>query len=157
MNERRAHLMGSSARMSHATISCMESRVVHHSKFGGQFGLPAIFAIGPLLIRKWTFAPHRQVQKVPGSEVGQPDSINSLAMANCFGGTASSSSSKTFCLHHNHIGGVTPSRPTRHARPCSVPSGCVIAAIKTFAPGLRSLLSPETTMGVFGGTKTAQP
>src|SRR5262245_38571060 len=45
---------------------------------------------------------------------------------------------------HNHIGGVTPSRPTRHARPCSVPSGCLIAAIKTFAPGLRSLLSPCT-------------
>ena len=43
-----------------------------------------------------------------------------------------------------HIGGVTPSRPTRHARPCSVPSGCLIAAMKTLAPGLRSLLSPCT-------------
>jgi hypothetical protein len=43
-----------------------------------------------------------------------------------------------------HIGGVTPSRPTRHARPCSVPSGSLIAAMKTLAPGLRSLLSPCT-------------
>jgi hypothetical protein len=47
----------------------MESRVVHHSKFGGQclsrvkLGLPAIFAIGPLLIRKRTFAPHRHRSK----------------------------------------------------------------------------------------------
>jgi hypothetical protein len=44
----------------------------------------------------------------------------------------------------DHIGGVTPSRPIRHARPCNVPSGCLTAAMKTFAPGLRSLLSPRT-------------
>src|SRR2546425_273008 len=25
----------------------------------------------------------------------------------------------------SHIGGVSPSRPTRQARPCSVPSGCL--------------------------------
>jgi hypothetical protein len=30
------------------------------------------------------------------------------------------------CSRRDHIGGVTPSRPTRHARPCSVPSGCLI-------------------------------
>jgi hypothetical protein len=41
-------------------------------------------------------------------------------------------------------GGVTPSRPTRHARPCSVPSDCLTATMKTFAPGFRSLLSPST-------------
>ena len=45
----------------------------------------------------------------------------------------------------DHIGGVTPSRPTRHARPCSAPSGCLIAAMNTFAPSLRSLLSPCTS------------
>src|SRR5262249_48346377 len=56
---------------------------------------------------------------------------------------------------HRHIGGVMPSRPTRHARPCSVPSGCLTATIKTFAPGLRSFLSPTSymTMGVSAGTK----
>ena len=43
----------------------------------------------------------------------------------------------------NHIGGVTPSRPTRHTRPCNVPSSCLTAAMKTFAPGLRSVLSPR--------------
>ena len=44
----------------------------------------------------------------------------------------------------DYIGGVTPSRPTRHARPCSVPSGCLTVTMKTFAPGVRSLLSPGT-------------
>jgi hypothetical protein len=44
----------------------------------------------------------------------------------------------------SHIGGVTPCRPTRHARPCSVPSGCLAATMKTFAPGLRSVLSPTS-------------
>ena len=50
----------------------------------------------------------------------------------------------------DYMGGVTPSRPIRRARPCNVPSGCLIAAINTFAPGLRSLLSPRTyaTIGV---------
>jgi hypothetical protein len=32
------------------------------------------------------------------------------------------------CSCRDHIGGVTPSRPTRHARPCNVPSGCLTAA-----------------------------
>jgi hypothetical protein len=40
-----------------------------------------------------------------------------------------------------HMGGVAPSRPTRHARPCSVPSGCLAATMNTLAPTLRSLLS----------------
>jgi len=40
-----------------------------------------------------------------------------------------------FATWDSHIGGVTPSRPTRHARPCSVPSGCFAAMMKTFAPG----------------------
>src|SRR6516165_6994790 len=68
---------------------------------------------------------------------------------------AVSSSCQTSCSRRDHIGGVTPSRPTRHARPCSVPSGCLIAAMKTFAPGLRSLLSPfkYATIGVSAGTK----
>ncbi len=35
----------------------------------GRLGLPAIFVIGPLLLRKRTFAPHRQrSQKVPISD-----------------------------------------------------------------------------------------
>jgi hypothetical protein len=44
----------------------------------------------------------------------------------------------------SHIGGVSPSRPTRQARPCNVPSGCLAAMMRTFAPGLRSLMSPGT-------------
>jgi hypothetical protein len=48
-----------------------------------------------------------------------------------------------FC-RRNHIGGVTPSRPIRQARPCSVPSACLTATMKTLAPGLMSLLSPGT-------------
>jgi hypothetical protein len=44
----------------------------------------------------------------------------------------------------NHIGGVIPSRPTRQARPCTVPSGCLPPMMKTLAPTFRSLLSPGT-------------
>jgi len=55
---------------------------------------------------------------------------------------AGSSSLVCTCSRPDHIGGVTPSRPTRHARPCNVPSGCLLARIKTFASGFRSLLSP---------------
>jgi hypothetical protein len=44
----------------------------------------------------------------------------------------------------NHIGGVIPSRPTRQARPCTVPSGCLTPMMKTLAPTFRSLLSPGT-------------
>ncbi len=71
-------------------------------------------------------------------------SFRNFAETRGVGGMASSSSRQTSCLRRDHIGGVTPSRPTRHARPCSVPSGCLIAAMNTFAPGLRSLLSPCT-------------
>ena len=79
-----------------------------------------------------------------GDELPPIHSITSSARASSIGGTSSSCSLETFRSRHDHIGGVTPSRPTRHARPCSVPSGCLIAAMKTFAPGLRSLLSPCT-------------
>src|SRR5580693_7629300 len=41
-------------------------------------------------------------------------------------------------------GGVIPSRPTRQARPCTVPSGCLTPMMKTLAPTFRSLLSPGT-------------
>jgi hypothetical protein len=74
------------------------------------------------------------------SEVGQPDSITSLAMVSSVGGTANSSSLQTFCSRRDHIGGVTPSRPTRHARPCSVPSAC-LAANRLRAEALATLPS----------------
>lgn len=51
---------------------------------------------------------------------------------------------KASCARRGHIGGVSPSRPIRQARPCSVPSACLTATTKTFAPGLMSLLSPGT-------------
>jgi hypothetical protein len=57
---------------------------------------------------------------------------------------ASSSSLPSLARAKNHIGGVSPFRPTRQARPSSVPSGCLAAMMKTFAPALRSLLSPGT-------------
>ena len=84
------------------------------------------------------------IAQVADQKSASLNSITSLAMVSSVGGTASSTSLQTFCSRRNHIGGVTPSRPTRHARPCSVPSGCLIAAMKTLAPGLRSLLSPCT-------------
>jgi hypothetical protein len=40
--------------------------------------------------------------------------------------------------------GAAPLRPTRHARPSSVPSGCLTATMKTLAPGLRSVRSPTS-------------
>ena len=44
-----------------------------------------------------------------------------------------------------HIGGVMPSRPTETADASSVPSSFLFApAMKILAPGLSSLLSPET-------------
>lgn len=42
----------------------------------------------------------------------------------------------------NYMGRVTRSRPARHARPCSVPSGCLAATMNTLAPTLRSLVPP---------------
>jgi hypothetical protein len=39
-------------------------------------------------------------------------------------------------VEQNYVGGVRPSRPIRQARPCSVPSACLTATMKTFAPGL---------------------
>ena len=40
--------------------------------------------------------------------------------------------------------GAAPSRPTRHERPSNVPSGCLTATMKTLAPGLRSVRSPNS-------------
>jgi hypothetical protein len=85
--------------------------------------------------------PIRAAHSTP--EVEQPDPITSLAMVSRWR-HGELFFIPNFCSRHDHIGGVTPSRPTRHARPCSVPSGCLIAAMKTFAPGLRSLWSPCT-------------
>src|SRR5262249_62105683 len=47
-----------------------------------------------------------------------------------------------FCSAFSHIGGVTPSRPTRHARPCRVPSAFFVAGVESFLPPLATGSSP---------------
>src|SRR5262249_1607309 len=86
------------------------------------------------------FPPHGTI----GGTRRTPNSITSLAMVSNTGERRAVLHSNFFGSRRDHIGGVTPSRPIRHARPCNVPSGCLIAAMKTFAPGFRSLLSPGT-------------
>ena len=66
---------------------CITANLAANVSVGVKFGLPAIFAIGPLLIRKRTFAPHRhRSKKCQGPKSASLNSITSLAMANCFGG-----------------------------------------------------------------------
>ena len=57
-------------------------------------------------------------------------------------GWRSSASCRSCSSRWPRIGRVTPSRPTRQARPCSVPSGCLAATMKALAPGCEVALVP---------------
>ena len=85
--------------------------------------------------------PLRAINRMYQLSALPPDPYPRIAIAGFTRKSYSLGATRSCC---SHIGGVSPSRPTRQARPCNVPSGCLAAMMRTFAPGLRSLLSPGT-------------